>query len=56
MLDITRRNIFKACLAGAAASPLTFIGGTQAEHLAHQLLLHCVHNGRAVLKASAKPI
>jgi xylan 1,4-beta-xylosidase len=30
MLDITRRNIFKACLAGAAASPLTFIGGTQA--------------------------
>lgn len=30
MLDITRRNIFKACLAGAAASPLTFIGGAQA--------------------------
>lgn len=30
MLDITRRNIFKACLAGAAASPLTLIGGAQA--------------------------
>jgi len=30
MPDITRRNIFKACLAGAAASPLTFIGCAQA--------------------------
>jgi len=30
MLDITRRNIFKACLAGAAASPLTFISASQA--------------------------
>lgn len=30
MLDITRRTIFKACLAGAAASPLSFIGAAQA--------------------------
>lgn len=30
MLDITRRTIFKACLAGVAASPFTFIGGAHA--------------------------
>lgn len=30
MLDITRRNIFKACLAGAAASPLALMGAAQA--------------------------
>jgi xylan 1,4-beta-xylosidase len=30
MPDITRRTIFKACLAGAAASPLTLIGTTSA--------------------------
>ncbi len=30
MLDSTRRNIFKACLAGAVVSPLTFIDTAQA--------------------------
>ncbi len=30
MLDITRRNIFKACLAGAAASPLALMGAANA--------------------------
>lgn len=29
-MDITRRTLFKACLAGAASSPLTFIGAAQA--------------------------
>lgn len=30
MLDLTRRNIFKACLASAVVSPLTFAGTAQA--------------------------
>jgi hypothetical protein len=29
MPNISRRNIFKACLAGAAVAPLTFVGATQ---------------------------